>query len=1441
MMIKKMRGRSITDIIKIEADEELGILPLIEIVESCVPKAASLIKGGDPSRSVERIDKFLGLFRRNVAFQKITLQKICKMFGKKEETSEDPTSWLFKVSLYSSKLKEGSTFQSSVWSHLQDVISPVLASIISNLDANKNLDIMDTKEGWKADLFLQIYRDIELDHNESKAEEIYLPNHGPNKYPVRIGFSWLIIDQMKQFSGIHPESSNVSNILQAFSKQFENGKIGMTEDFIMDLINTTVCIQSKSQGEILQKWVLSEYKSLPTDQRTSPAHDIFSVFQNLLESIGWFIQLTEVYPSIIGDVSDSLRDQKIEQPLNEKALRLAITLLSPDFAKFEIASERQKWLLQVNQISQIAQQMKMINSKKEEVAKDEMWNEWTRVSMFKLFVHHVLSNDINADLNKVVCAKLKQVWMTLKNPDLKKYTSFKKLIQVLKILNVQAAKLHFTGGVNECVRCGDIPKNAVALPCGHVGCEVCLIQFMDGKDGIRRCPAQNCKNPKVPDDFEIKSTVNVVEAVEKHSEFRRKLNLYFLEVLQAYCFTADGQKPESEILQDLLKFVALKTIDGEKQQWRTKEMSPFQEHGIDASPTIRSFLLQLCLQCDRKLADEHIAAFMAWGNLDDTFDDHDEILEFSALFMSCLEDYNTKNSNGKEMTALLTLRSAETFTWNDQMDITDTKKLERLANLRFTIEHLAEAIAAHFDGDTSHEQVIREAMKSAVCKIDNMKKFLVKNLVFKHRSDLVGMMRNIPDLRQFLPDQLLEEDESAHDIFHVSGEEYIKIKTAMKKFVGGSEDEEMELAQYLENNQDGANVIFQTILSCFDLSPTHAGLKDNVLNLLAPNNAVVQTLFDDIEVITDNEASQRSTDLRKLAFMMKAQVRLFPASGLSEMFQALINDPRSAMNKFLPSMPHDVQYEVLTEVGNEYTKAYGTHVKFFVCPNGHVYGIGDCTRPNQAGKCLDCGAPIGAQRYDVLQTGNRELGQNVDQTRTGYIQQGNIKEGVREMTVFDIEMVSILFHIGCLASSRRNLEGVATLCQVPLNNVEVYLDQQIQNKIRKVAKLSGMNQDEVLLLVGHLIKSLPFDRTANCDLVQKQGRLMWEKSFVSLLRVCQGEMPRVTAAFKKAVKEDTESSTLQKILNGEDETSNLDKLLRVRFRLSADSLLQWMISQHKVKDAPTLNKMLTSIDVLQELSALPSILQLQDYLLANFSGKISNVEMENMTISDFAEKIDDNFKDKFMSLSDKLLTTWSRMKNHVFKFGGVMAEELRKLESFTSDVNPLVTPAAFLFPASKGSGLCSYALVMFLINIHNLTVQSDMQPINPYKASLGHLVSITKSDISTLLLAHTSYSIPRKGVTKEEYDIEGMERKLVYRLGIMNLYIYVLKFIFRYIKGCPRLEGEIRKVKYLEDRSGSNQRKLTSKIQQEQLPNTVQYQLGKFDIFIYFHFIKIIF
>ena len=75
--------------------------------------------------------------------------------------------------------------------------------------------------------------------------------------------------------------------------------------------------------------------------------------------------------------------------------------------------------------------------------------------------------------------------MTLKNPNFKTHLTFKNVMQVLRIISVQGAKLHFTGGVYECIRCGEIPTRAVALPCGDVGCENCLVEFMNQREGDR--------------------------------------------------------------------------------------------------------------------------------------------------------------------------------------------------------------------------------------------------------------------------------------------------------------------------------------------------------------------------------------------------------------------------------------------------------------------------------------------------------------------------------------------------------------------------------------------------------------------------------------------------------------------------------------------------------------------------------------------------------------------------------------------------------------------------------------------------------------------------------------------------------------------------------------------------------------------------------------------
>ena len=118
---------------------------------------------------------------------------------------------------------------------------------------------------------------------------------------------------------------------------------------------------------------------------------------------------------------------------------------------------------------------------------------------------------------------------------------------------------------------------------------------------------------------------------------------------------------------------------------------------------------------------------------------------------------------------------------------------------------------------------------------------------------------------------------------------------------------------------------------------------------------------------------------------------------------------------------------------------------------------------------------------------------------------------------------------------------------------------------------------------------------------------------------------------------------------------------------------------------------------------------------------------------------------------------------------------------------------------------------MFLVESHNMVARSSLPPINPYQASLYHLSAFRKSDLQSLLLSHTSYTFPRSGFTKEEYDIAGMERKVVERFVLSN----------------PRLEGEVRKVQYLEDRTAREEDQLDTAVEQEELENNLQARLGE--------------
>ena len=78
-------------------------------------------------------------------------------------------------------------------------------------------------------------------------------------------------------------------------------------------------------------------------------------------------------------------------------------------------------------------------------------------------------------------------------------------------------------------------------------------------------------------------------AVSEHIGFRRRCNSFFMELVSLFCFGESAGAIDKDLFDMLMSYV----IHGHA---KTKDFSPFPEHGVDATPVVRSFLLKQLLR-----------------------------------------------------------------------------------------------------------------------------------------------------------------------------------------------------------------------------------------------------------------------------------------------------------------------------------------------------------------------------------------------------------------------------------------------------------------------------------------------------------------------------------------------------------------------------------------------------------------------------------------------------------------------------------------------------------------------------------------------------------------------------------------------------------------------------------------------------------------------------
>lgn len=137
-------------------------------------------------------------------FHGILVQRIAAIMKERDEILDPRKRWVLEQAMDLKKLHTGGTFGNVLARKVDEVIVPIFAYIISIIDQNYNLDLLDTRRQSDcpvSQLWLAVFSDLkvlQLSYNEIATSSDKLLGAGSKKsgedFKCRLPFSWIIKD-----------------------------------------------------------------------------------------------------------------------------------------------------------------------------------------------------------------------------------------------------------------------------------------------------------------------------------------------------------------------------------------------------------------------------------------------------------------------------------------------------------------------------------------------------------------------------------------------------------------------------------------------------------------------------------------------------------------------------------------------------------------------------------------------------------------------------------------------------------------------------------------------------------------------------------------------------------------------------------------------------------------------------------------------------------------------------------------------------------------------------------------------------------------------------------------------------------------------------------------------------------------------------------------------
>ncbi|KAG8579470.1 hypothetical protein GDO81_010907 [Engystomops pustulosus] len=1344
----------------ISTDTSESMLDITTLIRSCLQNAIGLLNDEKiQSRNTRRIEILMGLLSAENDLKDVFLKHLTFHLYKLLKAKEEKLplrNWVIRAAENLDALQKAGTFRQSLWRCVQKDVKPFFAYILSIIDCNGNLEILvnDQEKELSKSLWMFIFSDDKLlplsSDASSKTQTIPVKNtmniddFGENLLP----FSWAIkgyleemYTQARYIGCIEgPEIQFLKIFSQTPFSDFITSKEtdeqqSLFSKYCRDFILMSVNISSPKELMVMEHALSTSIQDLRGDKTeeklTLPwVHIGYNIFQYRLQNLSRILALI---PSILDVLCEKIEEQ---HPMirDQMALDIFAAIVCMEILKDSVKYlSPQAWMCKVKEM-----QMPIELICSEEYLKDyspgckaaveQIRSDWNCVFLMALFMEHMLEDGKRQDLESIVIKHAHLLGQCLgKFKDIKSVKAFFMLIKVLQ---------------------------------------------------------------------EFRDEVSISRDSAERNVFQKQCNGFFVDIICTMCFK-DNTPPDKEVIDYLLSLL-YGNIGGSS----TRSLSPFEDV-VDKTPVLRSVILKLLLKYSfsdlMAYAQKYFSA-MEKNKLDTT--------EVYLLFVNCLEDLFfekwqlqcnpiDKEKYLKEEGSFLEQYIQRRNGKNDET----VQFLQDVARIRLGLNTAAKLLSLRFK-DVPNENYLHSV--KTLCSMsgnDWYRIFLIRTLANLDGVDAVRGLFKDPKYAWLFPHGILQnEDDQTSEIdqFLVCGDGYKELRDGIGQAMieGKKEAIEKALEECKRPVHEAALYMLLAVFREITLSygapndlelrtvEEREGIKDFIKNVKVlqggENRRFMETLLENSRPMLFADPGMRSLQVTVFGLAIHLAAVLINCNNpLISQLRNLSISPSKMKNSYLPTMPEDLF---------TYAKAaLEKQGQWYRCPNGHYCFVGQCGRPMERGKCLDCGAVVGGQNHNPEQ-GFTASGPVVDTTETGHVLDSPEKEKPiiapdRNVPTSAFIFLRLVTHLAMLLGSEEDLENLKAIVKNPPTDVGSFLFGHIEKNLQNLINSIGKSTDDTIT-IAHLIfcEIMKQDQQGQGpeNWPTKEIRNDWEKQFTkAFIAPVLMSLDKDFLNVKNDISQDQRisSNPIVRIVYGDplsireklelphNSPVECSKMWSCRERISMEYLMHIVEQKSGNDDLSLLWEFLRKESELKMVKFLPEILSLQKELVKRFQ---NCREIVHETIQDFIVSIHSASAQHLMKKRiEDFLFVWNKLQLSIKKEGGIeLPGDMSK--------NPLTMDSKFtyLLPRRQGDGLCATALVSYLITLHNRFIYAlEKYTNNEQKYIIKtsdvtdlHVISYDmEKDFMPIILSNCQYTLESGKETLQEFDLPKIQHQIAMR------------------------------------------------------------------------------